>query len=141
MPEGATKQRLQLDVRRLTMLANQLLDLERMRHTHALGGTAPVFAVDIVRLADDLMMRIYAAMAQKERELISARTKAALAAAKARGAVLGGEGGIGRRRVLTRLRRPGRGGRRRKGPRTGWRWRSSGSVTTVWRVWAPSRGP
>ena len=37
--------------------------------------------------ANDLMMRIYAAMAQTERALISARTKAALAAAKARGAV------------------------------------------------------
>jgi DNA invertase Pin-like site-specific DNA recombinase len=43
--------------------------------------------------ADDLMMRIYAAMAQKERELISERTKAALAAAKARGAALGGDRG------------------------------------------------
>jgi len=38
-----------------------------------------------------LMMRIYAAMAQKERELISAQTKAALTAAKARGSVLGGD--------------------------------------------------
>jgi hypothetical protein len=36
--------------------------------------------------ADDLMMRVYAAMAQKERELISERTRAALGAAKARGA-------------------------------------------------------
>ena len=43
--------------------------------------------------ADDLMMRIYAAMAQKERELISERTRVALAAAKARGAVLGGDRG------------------------------------------------
>src|SRR6185437_13014698 len=43
--------------------------------------------------ADDLMMRIYAAMAQKERELISERTKAALAAARARGARLGGDRG------------------------------------------------
>ena len=43
--------------------------------------------------ADDLMMRIYAAMAQKERELISERTRAALAAAKARGAILGGDRG------------------------------------------------
>jgi DNA invertase Pin-like site-specific DNA recombinase len=43
--------------------------------------------------ADDLMMRIYAAMAQKERELISERTRAALAAAKARGRVLGGDRG------------------------------------------------
>ena len=43
--------------------------------------------------ADDLMMRIYAAMAQKERELISERTRAALAAAKARGRSLGGDRG------------------------------------------------
>jgi DNA invertase Pin-like site-specific DNA recombinase len=43
--------------------------------------------------ADDLMMRIYAAMAQKERELISERIRAALAAAKARGRVLGGDRG------------------------------------------------
>ncbi|MFH5927340.1 recombinase family protein [Roseomonas sp. SXEYE001] len=43
--------------------------------------------------ADDLMMRVYAAMAQKEREIISERTRAALAAARARGAVLGGDRG------------------------------------------------
>jgi DNA invertase Pin-like site-specific DNA recombinase len=43
--------------------------------------------------ADDLMMRVYAAMAQKEPELISERTKAALGAAKARGARLGGDRG------------------------------------------------
>jgi DNA invertase Pin-like site-specific DNA recombinase len=43
--------------------------------------------------ADVLMLRIYAAMAQKERELISERTRAALAAAKARGTVLGGDRG------------------------------------------------
>ncbi|WP_408639675.1 recombinase family protein [Roseomonas populi] len=35
--------------------------------------------------ADDLMMRVYAAMAQKERELISERTRAALAAARTGG--------------------------------------------------------
>nr|WP_240782349.1 recombinase family protein [Roseococcus sp. SYP-B2431] len=44
--------------------------------------------------ADDLMMRTYAAMAQKERELISARTKAALAAAKARGGAAGRGSGV-----------------------------------------------
>ena len=43
--------------------------------------------------ADELMLRIYAAMAQRERELMSARTRAALAAAKARGMVLGGDRG------------------------------------------------
>lgn len=44
--------------------------------------------------ADDLMLRVYAAMAQRERELISERTKAALAAAKARGQQLGGDRGF-----------------------------------------------
>ncbi len=39
--------------------------------------------------ADDLTMRLYAAMAQKERQLISERTRTALAAAKARGRALG----------------------------------------------------
>ncbi|WP_426954162.1 recombinase family protein [Muricoccus radiodurans] len=43
--------------------------------------------------ADDLMMRVYAAMVQKERELISERTRAALAAARARGRMLGGDRG------------------------------------------------
>ncbi|HYI82822.1 MAG TPA: recombinase family protein [Acetobacteraceae bacterium] len=43
--------------------------------------------------ADDLMVRIYAAVAQKERELIGERTRAALTAAKARGTVLGGDRG------------------------------------------------
>jgi DNA invertase Pin-like site-specific DNA recombinase len=43
--------------------------------------------------ADDLMMRVYAAMAQKERELISERTRAALSVARARGVVLGGDRG------------------------------------------------
>jgi hypothetical protein len=43
--------------------------------------------------ADDLMLRIYAAMAQRERELIGARTRAALAAARARGVALGGDRG------------------------------------------------
>jgi DNA invertase Pin-like site-specific DNA recombinase len=43
--------------------------------------------------ADDLMMRIYAAMAQRERELIGERTRAALAAARVRGVALGGDRG------------------------------------------------
>jgi len=66
------------------------------RRTHTLSQLLEdgisIRAADMLG-ADDLMMRIYAAMAQKERELISARTKAALAAAKARGAVLGADRG------------------------------------------------
>src|SRR4051812_30189666 len=66
------------------------------RRAHTLSGLLEegyaIRAADMPG-ADDLMMRIYAAMAQKERELISERTRAALAAAKARGAVLGGDRG------------------------------------------------
>lgn len=63
------------------------------RRAHTLSGLLEegyaIRAADMPG-ADDLMMRIYAAMAQKERELISERTRAALAAAKARGKALGG---------------------------------------------------
>jgi DNA invertase Pin-like site-specific DNA recombinase len=66
------------------------------RHAHTLSGLLEegyqIRAADMPG-ADDLMMRIYAAMAQKERELISERTRAALWAAKARGTVLGGDRG------------------------------------------------
>jgi hypothetical protein len=69
--------------------------------------------------SDDLMMRVYAAMAQKERELISERTRAALGASKAGGARLGVIGAIGRRRALTVARRLSRAVWRRSGRRTG----------------------
>ncbi len=66
------------------------------RRTHTLSGLLEegyqLRAADMPG-ADDLMMRIYAAMAQQERELISERTKAALRAAKARRATLGGDRG------------------------------------------------
>ena len=43
--------------------------------------------------ADPFLLHIYAALAEKERSLISTRTKVALAAAKARGTKLGGDRG------------------------------------------------
>lgn len=77
------------------MLAAARLD-RITRRAHTLSGLLEegyqIRAADMPG-ADDLMMRIYAAMAQKERELISERTMAALRAAKARGAVLGGDRG------------------------------------------------
>jgi DNA invertase Pin-like site-specific DNA recombinase len=44
---------------------------------------------DLGRQSDPFTLHIFAALAQKERELISTRTKAAMAAAKAKGVVLG----------------------------------------------------
>ena len=78
--------------------------------------------------ADDLMMRIYAAMAQKERDLISERTRAALAAAKARGTELGGDRGYRPVGGLTRLWPPRRGVRPRGAPPIGWHWNWTGCV-------------
>jgi len=76
------------------LVAARLDRITRRAHTlsQLLEDGVSIRAADMPG-ADDLMMRIYAAMAQKEREPISARTKAALAAAKARGAVLGGDRG------------------------------------------------
>jgi DNA invertase Pin-like site-specific DNA recombinase len=47
------------------------------------------FIVTEIPNADPFMLRIYAAVAEQERTKISERTKAALAAAKARGVKLG----------------------------------------------------
>ncbi len=76
------------------LVAARLDRITRRAHTlsQLLEDGVSIRAADMPG-ADDLMMRIYAAMAQKERELIGERTRAALAAAKARGRVLGGDRG------------------------------------------------
>ncbi len=76
------------------LVAARLDRITRRAHTlsQLLEDRVSIRAADMPG-ADDLMMRIYAAMAQKERELISERTRAALAAAKARGKALGGDCG------------------------------------------------
>jgi DNA invertase Pin-like site-specific DNA recombinase len=52
----------------------------------------PFIVAELGPDADPFMLHIYAALAEKERRLISARTKAALAASKARGRRLGRNG-------------------------------------------------
>ena len=76
------------------LVAARLDRITRRAHTlsQLLEDGVSIRAADMPG-ADDLMMRVYAAMAQKERELISERTRAALAAAKARGKRLGGDRG------------------------------------------------
>jgi DNA invertase Pin-like site-specific DNA recombinase len=53
----------------------------------------PFIVAELGADADPFMLHLYAALAEKERRMISERTKAALAAAKARGKVLGGDRG------------------------------------------------
>ena len=50
----------------------------------------PFLVVDLGPDVEPFLLHLYAALAEKERTLISSRTKAALAAAKARGQILGG---------------------------------------------------
>lgn len=53
----------------------------------------PFLVAELGPDVDPFMLHVYAALAEKERHLISQRTKAALAAAKARGAKLGNPNG------------------------------------------------
>ena len=68
--------------------------LDRLsRDVHFISGLMvhriPFIVAELGPDVDPFMLHIYAALAQKERAMISARTKAALRAAKAQGTVLG----------------------------------------------------
>src|SRR6476646_10344602 len=54
----------------------------------------PFIVAELGRDADPFMLHLYAALAEKERRLISERTRSALAAKKAAGAVLGNPSNI-----------------------------------------------
>ncbi len=78
--------------------------LDRLsRDVHFISGLmaqrVPFIVAELGNDVDPFMLHIYAALAEKERRMISERTKAGLAAAKARGKRLGGlnEAGIARR--------------------------------------------
>jgi DNA invertase Pin-like site-specific DNA recombinase len=68
----------------------------------------PFIVAELGRDADPFMLHLYAALAEKERRLISERTKAALGAKKSAGAALGNvrnldeAGAIGRSRLVER---------------------------------------
>jgi len=73
-----------------------LAKLDRLaRNVHFVSGlmeTGVDFAVADMPNADRFQLHLYAAIAEKEGEIISQRTKAALAAAKAKGTILGKHG-------------------------------------------------
>ena len=75
-----------------------LAKLDRLaRNVHFISGlmeTGVDFAVADMPNADRFQLHLFAALAEKEAEVISHRTKAALAAAKARGTVLGKNGKV-----------------------------------------------
>ncbi|WP_336978556.1 recombinase family protein [Altererythrobacter fulvus] len=75
-----------------------LAKLDRLaRNVHFVSGlmeTGVDFAVADMPHADRFQLHLFAALAEKEAEIISQRTKAALAAAKARGTVLGRNGAV-----------------------------------------------
>jgi DNA invertase Pin-like site-specific DNA recombinase len=69
-------------------------------HCRTHGATVPFIVAELGADADPFMLHLYAALAEKERRLISERTKAALAARKAQGARLGNPRKSARRRRL-----------------------------------------
>nr|WP_308630993.1 recombinase family protein [Methylobacterium radiotolerans] len=60
----------------------------------------PFVVAELGRDADPFMLHIYAALAEQERRMIAARTKAALAAKKAQGAMLGNRTNLGEASAL-----------------------------------------
>ena len=65
----------------------------------------PFIVAELGPDVDPFMLHVYAALAEKERSLISARTKDALAAAKARGVRLGNRTNLGEAQKLAALAR------------------------------------
>lgn len=76
---------------RIPVVVSKLDRLSRDVHfiSGLMSNRVEFIVTELGRQADPFVLHLFAALAQKERQLISARTKAGLAAAKARGTLLG----------------------------------------------------
>jgi DNA invertase Pin-like site-specific DNA recombinase len=86
------------EARRQGKCAVAVAKLDRLsRDVHFISGLmsqrVPFLVAELGPDVDPFVMHLFAAIAEKERALISTRTKAALAAAKARGTKIGGDRG------------------------------------------------
>lgn len=84
-----------------TLLVAKLDRLSRDVETVARLIKAVDIKVACMPYADKFQLHLYAALAEQERDFISARTKAALQAAKARGVKLGGAANVGKTHVVS----------------------------------------
>jgi DNA invertase Pin-like site-specific DNA recombinase len=79
---------------RVPVLVSKLDRLSRDVHfiSGLMANRVEFIVTELGRQADPFVLHLFAALAEKERQLISSRTKAGLQAAKARGRVLGAAG-------------------------------------------------
>jgi DNA invertase Pin-like site-specific DNA recombinase len=83
--EEARRRRCAVVVAKLDRLSRDVAFISRL-----MSQRARFIVAELAEDADSFVLHLFAALAERERALISARTKAALAAAKARGVKLGG---------------------------------------------------
>lgn len=96
-----------LDVARKKRCPVLVAKLDRLsRNVHFISGLmnhrVPFIVADLGADADPFMLHIYAALAEKERRLISERTRSALAAKKAAGSKLGNRTNLPEARKMAR---------------------------------------
>lgn len=93
----ARKQKCSVVVAKLDRLSRDVAFVAEL-----MSQRVPFIVAELGADADPFMLHIYAALAEKERRMISARTRAALKAAKARGVVLGNPQQAARNREVAR---------------------------------------
>ncbi len=92
----AKKEGASLVVAKLDRLSRNVAFISALMETKV-----PFIVAQLGKDADAFMLHLYAALSEKERELISTRTKAALAVLKANGKVLGNQTNLDEARLLS----------------------------------------